>query len=115
MSEDVETDTEALYESWLQGCISETEAEHECQSQEPSEPEEEDITSPDGRTFYQYGKHVVVPNSDETFCYRDGSRMVGRYLTAEAALKTYMHKAQFWPNVWIISDHGNAHPMTWSK
>ncbi len=25
----------------------------------------------------------------------------------DKALREYMDKAQFWPNVWTISDHGN--------
>jgi hypothetical protein len=28
-----------------------------------------------------------------------------------AALKAHMEEAQFWPNAWFVSDHGNAHLM----
>lgn len=29
-----------------------------------------------------------------------------------AALEREMARVKFWPNVWFVSDHGNAHLMT---
>lgn len=56
------------------------------------EPEEDDITTSDHQRWYQSGK-----------LYHTGS---------EAALKLRMARDKFWPNVWSISDHGNAHLIT---
>jgi hypothetical protein len=56
---------------------------------EPDEPEEDDITTSDHRRWYQSGK-----------LYFTGD---------EKGLKKKMAKDKFWPNVWFISDHGNAH------
>jgi len=67
---------------------------------EPAEPNEEDATiSPSGplgaRTSASYGhKHLGVYDSEED---------------ALAAIADAMRAANFWPNVWTISDHGNAH------
>ncbi len=60
--------------------------------EEPHEPEEDDIATKDHQTWYQHGK-----------LYHKGD---------EASLKQKMAQDQFWPNVWFISDHGNAHLMT---
>jgi len=48
-----------------------------------------DISTTDHQKWYQYGK-----------LYHQGS---------EDSLKQKMDKDQFWPNVFFISDHGNAH------
>jgi hypothetical protein len=55
---------------------------------EPDEPEESDITTEDDEHWYQDGK-----------LYYTGNR---------AGLKKKMDRDQFWPNVWVISDHGNS-------
>lgn len=59
---------------------------------EPDEPEEDDITTSDHKRWYQSGK-----------LYFTGD---------EKGLKKKMAKDKFWPNVWFISDHGNAHLIT---
>lgn len=56
------------------------------------EPAEGDITTSDHHRWYQYGK-----------LYHTGD---------EEGLKQKMDADRFWPNVWAISDHGNAHLMT---
>jgi hypothetical protein len=53
------------------------------------EPEEDDITTEDRRRWFQSGKLYFVGD--------------------EAGLKRKMDADHFWPNVWFISDHGNAH------
>jgi len=64
---------------------------------EPDEPEEGDYSTQDHVHFYQYGRLVVaVPEGDSI---RD-------------ALQAHMDEAGFFPNVWLISDHGNAHLMS---
>lgn len=60
------------------------------------EPEEDDITTDDHRQFYQYGLLVLT--------VFDADDMYG-------ALQEFMQQENFWPNVWFISDHGNAHLM----
>jgi hypothetical protein len=61
---------------------------------EPGEPEEGDYTTEDHRRFYQYGKLVVEVDDGEEWAH---------------AVKAHMDEEQFWPDVWFISDHGNAH------
>jgi hypothetical protein len=58
-----------------------------------SEPDEGDITTSDYRHWYQYGKLVLTVGPDEDY---------------EQAVREYMDESEFWPNVWSISDHGNA-------
>lgn len=65
--------------------------------EEFDEPEEGDITTEDHRRFYQYGKLVLDLDEDDDH---------------EAAVREFMERSKFWPNVWFISDHGNAHLMT---
>jgi hypothetical protein len=67
---------------------------------EPFDPEPEDITTEDHCRFYQSGKLVVELSPDAS--------------TAEMwrALDAHMERTGFYPNVWFISDHGNAHLMT---
>lgn len=90
-------------------CETLTREEHEAQhgyagdsyaDDEPSEPEEGDITTSDHKEFYQYGKLWLG--------------LTGEFTTAEmnAAIRDKMHREQFYPAVWFISDHGNAHLMT---
>lgn len=67
-------------------------AHDESRFDEPSEPGEDDITTSDHTHWYQYGK-----------LYFTGD---------EKGLKRKMGKDKFWPNVWFISDHGNAHLIT---
>ena len=56
---------------------------------ELDEPEEEDIMTGDYHHWFQSGK-----------LYFTGD---------EVGLRKQMAKDHFWPNVWFISDHGNAH------
>lgn len=60
---------------------------------DPTEPEEGDLTTEDHTNVYQDGK-LVLRTTPETF---------------DQDVKAYMEKEQFWPNSWFISDHGNAH------
>jgi hypothetical protein len=64
---------------------------------EGDEIEEGDITTSDGRTFYQYGKQWLRIDDIDTH--------VGN------AIKAKMEAEGFYPNVWTISDHGNAIPF----
>lgn len=58
------------------------------EEEEPSEPEEGDITTHDEKHWLQHGKPYFTGD-------REG-------------LKAKMDADKFWPNVWVISDHGNA-------
>ena len=68
--------------------------------EEPDSPEEGDLATEDHRTFYTY---------------QEGFRGVAFVVEDDAemwdAIQAYMDRSQFWPNVWFISDHGNAHLM----
>jgi len=82
-----------FFEAW--------EGEHQEESEEeegvPDEPDEEDLTTEDHIHFYSAGELVVT--------LEEGDDMWG-------ALEEWMGKNHFYPNVWFISDHGNAHLMT---
>ncbi len=62
------------------------------QLDEPNGPGEDDITTEDHHKWYQYGK-----------LYFEGDTH---------GLKKQMDKDKFWPSVWFVSDHGNAHPVS---
>lgn len=92
----------------------------EAEDAEPTEPQEGDITTEDHRTFYQYGKVILEPYSarDEEphtwLAYLGNGTRNRRQVTIkansyEAALRHLMEADSFWPSVWWISDHGNAH------
>lgn len=70
--------------------IREAQDDEACQVDEDEEPEPDDdsITTTDERHWYQYGK-----------LYVEGGR---------AAVKAKMDADKFWPDVFVISDHGNA-------
>ena len=71
------------------------------QEEEPTEPEEGDWTTEDHKRFYSYGKLILDVSGQE--------------LTEDKlwdAIVAQMNRDKFWPNVWFISDHGNAHLMT---
>jgi hypothetical protein len=65
------------------------------------EPEEGDLVTEDHRRFFEVGfqhkgPRVVVPEDDDW----------------RPHVRAYMDRQKFWPNVWWISDHGNAHLLT---
>jgi hypothetical protein len=85
--------------------------------EEEAEPEEGDLTTQDHVRFFQDGRIVltlqVYDRSDGT--YRDAE---SGELSDEAMwrqIEAYMKETNFWPNVWFISDHGNAHLLTKPK
>jgi hypothetical protein len=87
------------------GCeaYSETECsvEHfEEEEEEQDEPGEDDWTTTDHKAFYQNGKRVLTLTGEET--------------SAEmwVAIRRAMNDANYFPGVWFISDHGNAHLMS---
>jgi len=63
---------------------------------DPTEPDEDAgdiVIGQDDTSAYQYGKCIVrVDEPDEL----------------RPAIKAHMEAAEFWPNVWTVSDHGNA-------
>lgn len=62
------------------------------------EIEEGDYTSDDGgRTWYQFGKLVFTHNEENG----DEKALAKRLLK-------HADQRQFFPNAWLISDHGNA-------
>jgi hypothetical protein len=71
----------------------------ETHDEEPHEPCEDDLVTYDHVKVYQYGK-VVLETTPDRF--------------AQDVL-AFMDKEQFWPNVWFVSDHGNAHLLNVSE
>lgn len=118
------TDDGKDYDAFVSWAIDDAEQTHECASDddEPSEPDEDDITTQDHRTFYHYGRAVfeVAETVDGDYMLLVNGFQVGgsvdrsgagdaTYPTVEAAIRAYMERVQFWPDAWFISDHGNAH------
>lgn len=59
---------------------------------EPNEPQEEDITADDpSGPFVYLGKRIAANRAE---------------------LRAWMEREKYFPNVWFISDHGNAHLLT---
>lgn len=71
---------------------------------EPQEPQEEDIITQDHHTFWVVGQisrkpWLVTPRDWE-------------WEQTVVAIREQMEADQFFPDVWFISDHGNAHLIT---
>ena len=68
---------------------------------EPDEPQEEDLVTDDHQRFFRFGmsdrRPVVQVPEDEDW---------------RIHVKAYMNRTMYWPNVWFISDHGNAHLLS---
>ena len=64
---------------------------------EPSEPEEGDIVTEDNDHWYMVGDHKLYHEGDVN------------------TLADKMVASKWWPNVWWISDHGNAHRIEMTK
>jgi hypothetical protein len=92
-SEDVGAITTFL-EAAIREALDDDAEPEETEDSEPDEPQEDDIVTSDGRNFYQSGKRVLSIGPDDD---------------RDEELKAYMERAQYWPNCWSISDHGNAH------
>ncbi len=58
-----------------------------------------DITTEDYYTFYQYGKVYVSLDHDSDVDWR-------------LPLRATMDSDQYWPSIWFVSDHGNAHLLS---
>ena len=60
-------------------------------------PSDDDIVSDGG----PLGGRYYVSQLDRTFADSD---------TMDKAIREWMEREQFWPTVWIVSDHGDASP-----
>lgn len=85
-------------------------------------PQEDDLQTEDYVNFYQNGRCVltlqVKENPHEIFASwntRDAEE--GELSDAQMwkQIEAYMEKSQYFPNVWFISDHGNAHILSSPK
>ena len=68
---------------------------------EPDEPQEEDLVTEDHQRFFRFGMNdrrpvVQVPEDEDWRIH----------------VKAYVDRTMYWPNVWFISDHGNAHLLS---
>lgn len=84
---DIENDEYILttWGDWLE----KWEADHQPEESEPSEPGEDDITANDPGGPFFYNRKQIAGNREE--------------------LKAWMEAEGYFPNVFWISDHGNAH------
>lgn len=64
------------------------------------EPEEGDLITEDWRTFWEVGDHHAP-----VLCF--SAEMP--WAEVCALIRLYFSEQRFWPDVWFISDHGNAH------
>jgi hypothetical protein len=83
-----------IAKNWIEEVADDILADEIAEMADDEQPAEDDITTEDHKNFYQNGKLVLELDEDADHI---------------AALKEYMEKEQFYPNVWFISDHGNAH------
>lgn len=60
------------------------------------EPAEDDLVTADHIRVYSAGR-LVLRTSPDTFT---------------ADVRAYMDRVSYWPDVWFVSDHGNAHLVT---
>lgn len=60
------------------------------------EPAEDDIVTDDHINFYQSGKLILSVEDEEEWAVK---------------VNEFCEREKFWPNVWWISDHGNAHQI----
>lgn len=93
--------------SYLRGAFKPTQEEpdeDEPDEEEPQEPDPEDWTMTDVRGGVAVGS--MATGYWDTFPDRDA---------AEAAIRERMDSEGFWPDVWWISDHGNAHLIDMTK
>lgn len=81
------------YNDWLDSALK----DDQITDQEPDgddEPDEDSITTEDHIHFYQYGKLAFTLGEDED---------------TNEGIRRELDKLVMWPNVFFISDHGNAH------
>ena len=80
------------------------------------EPREDDIQTEDHYTFYQSGKEVISFEktgefADEGYYLVKAKGAGGVYDDMWDAINAHMDATSYFPGVWFISDHGNAHLM----
>ncbi len=101
----------------------EKEFEQEFADDEPSNDEldEDSITTPDHESFYQYGKEVFRIEENGTNPIMFDLRVNGElhqdrvFPSINAAIAKALDIMQFWPSVFFVSDHGNAHLINYSE
>jgi hypothetical protein len=87
-----------------------------------NEPTEDDLTTHDHERYYLNGRLVLEREhkrsnpdpSDRWFIHNHNHTRVevlGQFATCEKAIAAYCEKTNYYPSVWFISDHGNAHLM----
>jgi hypothetical protein len=121
-------EVDAQYDAFVEWAIEDATEDHDCEAnggplREPTEPQDGDLTTEDHETFYQDGRRVIENargrndlDASETWYIRvNGEQLTILAKTCEQAVRAYMERTQFWPNVWFISDHGNAHLMDLSE
>lgn len=100
------------------------ERDAEREATEYNGPQEDDLTTEDGAHYFQGGKPAFTIEEHTALFYKvtdakteqplgEPDHLYGYFTfdTQNAAVKAWMDKQQFWPNVWTVSDHGNAHLM----
>lgn len=107
------------YDAFVEWAIEDAESEHDCAPAD--EPTEDDLTTTDHETFYQYGTKVLELGARDEWWFdkqTGGIRcnsLLGTFPDYRAAIRAYMDRVRFWPNAWFISDHGNAHRIDLTK
>lgn len=73
------------------------------------EPDEGDITFEGGAPVYQDGQIIIDEIDDDVFRVLKTNT---EYNDLYEAIKAHMNADGYWPNVWNVSDHGNAHMVS---
>lgn len=117
-------DDEKSYDEFIEECIEDATAMHECAADddEPREPGEDDITTTDHLKFYQSGRLVIDADIKRNafdphrfFLNTSKGQRIAETDDYRAAVRVFMEIEQYWPNCWFISDHGNAHLIDLSE
>lgn len=63
------------------------------------EPQDGDLVTEDHTEFYQVGRMGLVLRVEDGECW-------------QTRVRQWMDRERYWPNCYFISDHGNAHLIT---
>ena len=94
--DNIDMTDEESYDAFVEQCLEDAADVHNCDT--PLEPDDEDITTADHQHFFYLGRQIVA-------CGPDGDDW-------RSAVTAWCDANNYYPNIWFISDHGNAHLLS---